>query len=200
MKNLPPAVFLIEGGKPLELVKQHIQDRLLTREANFKICEELGVESACTDTIQGTLTRVVFKGKVHKDFTVPNKHGASRPKVGTEWAKRFNSQKGYRHSSCIIEEHFNVATKISFTRSDGAHSWRHMGDMFFPCAFLFLSADGPYAMYMPDVQRECEAIEAEGHTITEPTTRELQFEGCKRIEKEEWEIMVLQHELAEKKA
>lgn len=199
-KPITPAVFLIEGGKALEFIKQYIAERLYIRSNNKVICDELGVDEICTDITSGVITRVVFKDKVHKDFTVPDKRGTSRPKVGTEWAKRFNAQKGYRHCSAIIEDQLQVVTSLNFNTSRGSESWRHLGDLFFPCGFLYMSHDGPYAMYMPDLPRECEAIEAEGGTIINLPTRELQFEGCKRIEKEEWEIMVLQHKLAEKKA
>jgi hypothetical protein len=198
-KPITPAVFLIEGGKALELIREHIQEILRVRRDIKVLCDELGVEDICTERISGVLTRVVFKDKVHKDFTVADKRGTSRPKSGTEWCKRFDAQKGYRHSSAIIEKRLKVVTRLNVNTSHGSESWRNLGDLFYPCGFLFMSPDGPYAMYMPDLPRECEAIEAQGDTIINLPTRELQFEGCKRIEKEEWEIMVLQHKLAEKK-
>jgi hypothetical protein len=199
-KPITPAVFLIEGGKALEVIKQHIQETLRVHRDIKVLCDELGVEDICTDRTSGVLTRVVFKDKVHKDFTVRDGRSTSRPKNGTEWCKRFDAQKGYRHCSAVIEEQLKVVSRLNVITAHGSESWRHLGNLFYPSGFLYMSPDGPYAMYMPDLPRECEAIEAQGETILNLPTRELQFEGCKRIEKEEWEIMVLQHKLAEKKA
>ncbi|MEY4428617.1 MAG: hypothetical protein RLZZ182_1306 [Pseudomonadota bacterium] len=199
-QQITSAVFLIEGGKALELIQEYIQERRRVRGVISALCQELGVEEVCTDRETGVLTRVVFKDKVHKDFTVPDKRGTSRPKVGSEWDKRFDAQQGHRHCGTIIQEQLHVVTSLEVTKEPGHRGVRRLGNLFYPCGFLYLTESGPYAMYVPDLPRECEAIEAQGETIVGLASRDLQFDGCKRIEKEEWEIMVLQQKLKDRQS
>ncbi|MGC5808004.1 hypothetical protein [Ralstonia pseudosolanacearum] len=53
----------------------------------------------------------------------------------------------------------------------------------------------------PDVPGAVARDEAKGYAVAEPAKSfKLEFEGCRRIEQEEWDILVAQHKLEEKTA
>lgn len=195
-------LFMIEGGKALELVKQHIDDKIRVARERNAIARELGVEDIFVSNMDGTLLGVMFKGDVHPDFKKPDRKGRSCPKKGTEWAKRFEEQKGFARPASVISEAFGVPWSIEFKSANGeASGYRAIGNPFNECGFLYISKEGPYAMWVPDVPGEVAEREKGGYVIAEPAKSfKLEFDGCRRIEQEEWEILVAQHKLAEKKA
>lgn len=192
-------IFMIEGGKALELIKTRIAERRRVTAQNKAIADELGIEEARTDRLTGVLSSVVFKGAIPTGWTKPDSRRCSRPKKGTEWHQRFREQRGYEDQSTVIAEAFGIPLSIEF-KSESSHGWRHIGNPLSECGLLYLAPEGPYAMWVPDVPAEVAAIEAEGHAVEEPAKSfKLEFDGCRRIEHEEWEILVLQHKLAAKK-
>lgn len=196
-------IFIIEGGKALELVKQHIAERQRVAAERKEIALELGVEDIYISNMDGVLLGVRFKGDdIHPDFKKPDRKGISRPKVRTSWKDRFDAQKGYPRPSSVIAEAFDIPLSIKYSDKEGdGHGWRSIGNPFNECGFLYLSVDGPYAMWVPDVSGEIAEAEARGLTIEEPAKSfKLEFEGCKRIEKEEWDILVAELKLARKRA
>lgn len=202
--NPKSVVLMIESGKPLDLVKAHIADRIRVKAETHRLLDELGLAEGarywpCSMT--GVVFAVAFpKGKHHPDFKAPSrKNGSCRPKKGSHWEKRFAEQKGYANDSEQIAKAFDVPTCIETQHVDGTTGWRHIGRLFSPCGFLFLSPEGPYAMWIPDVDAEvCEAL-ARGAKV-EPMISTPVIEGTRRIEPEEWDIVVAQHKLAEKAA
>lgn len=197
MSNL---IFMIEGGKALELVRQHISEVRRVRSANKATADELGVTEASTDRCSGVLTSIVFPGTVPEGWTKPDQFGRSRPKKGTPWHKRFQDQQGHADQSHVISEALGIPLTIEYSTGNGA-GFRHIGSMLCECGFLWFGKDGPYAMWIPDVELEVAASEAQGEVVAEPAKSfRAQFDGCRRIEVEEWDILVAQHKLAEKKA
>ncbi len=197
MSNL---IFMIEGGKALELVRQRISEVHRVRTANKAIADELGVTEAATDRFSGVLTSIVFPGAVPVGWTKPDQFGRSRPKKGTPWHKRFQEQQGHADQSHVISEALGIPLTIDYS-TEGGTGRRHIGSLLCECGFVWLSKDGPYAMWIPDVELEIDASEARGEVVAEPAkTFRAQFDGCRRIEVEEWDILVAQHKLAEKKA
>jgi len=192
-------IFMIEGGRALEMVKHHIAEVKRVAEQSRALALELGVERIFTSLENGTLLSVEFPGKVHRDFTKPSKHG-SHPKKGTEWAKRFDAQQGYECPSYVISDALGIPLSISYSLSNGGHGSHMIGYPFSECGFLYLSADGPYAMWVPDVPAIVASNEAKGYTVEEPAKSfKLEFDGCRRIEKEEWDFLVAQHNLEKKR-
>lgn len=201
MRNTENLIFMIEGGKALELVKQHIADRKQVREANLAMCEELGVENIVTDRFTGNLKAVVFPGDRHPDFKVPDRNGACYPKKNTEWAKRLADAPRYRMPTEIIHDELGVPCSLSYTGKDGGRGWSCIGSMMQECGFLYLSENGPYAMWIPNVPAEVALMEEDGKNMVDEPARSFvpEFEGCRRIEKEEWELLVAQHKLQQKR-
>lgn len=195
------AIFMIEGGKPLEIVKEHISERLRIKAVIKSLAEELGVEDYYINISNGILSGVCFKEKHHPEFTkAKGRDGVSYPKKGTEWCKRFKAQVGFKELNDWIANEFNVPCQINYKYKDG-HGSHGIGSMFNECGFLYLGAEGPYAMWVPDVTAEVAKAEAEGYEVEEPAKSfVLEFDGCRRIEKEEWEILALQHKLDKRKA
>lgn len=195
------AFYLIESGKALDMVKHHIAERIRVRKQGVDLLKELGQEQArvWTDRRTGVLSCIeARRGKQPEGFTVPDSKGRSWPKKGTEWAKRFAEQVGYEPVSESIARAFGIPLSTSYTTENGSGACC-IGFPLSECGFLYLGEDGPYAMWIPDVQKIIRDMEADGRMVHEDTKRfTMTIEGCRRIEKEEWEIMVLQDQLAEK--
>lgn len=193
-------IFIIEGGKALRLVKDHIAARQAVTLSNRALAKELGIEEATSDIQTGVLRGVVFKGAVHADFTKPSRKSISFPKKGTDWHKRFASQVGHEPAEQVISRELGVPTSLSYTTASG-EGWRMIGMPFRACQFLWLTHDGPYAMVIPDVAAEVKDMESDGSLVTEPDRSfKAEFDGCRLIEDEEWELLVAQHNLAKKLA
>lgn len=192
-------IFMIEGGKALEMVKAHIAEVKRVGKEARELAKELGVQEIMTDRQFGVLAGVIFPGAIHADFTKPKgKSRASYPKKGSAWAARLAEQKGYRDQSEWISTEFNIPLTISY-RGEGSWGSTCIGSMLSECGFLFLGEDGPYAMWIPDVSAHVAECTSRGYTVDEPAASfKMEIEGCRRVDKEEWEILVLQHELAEK--
>lgn len=195
------AVFMIEGGKALEMVKHHISERLRVQQENRVLAKDLGVTEVCTDNMTGQLRGVVFDGEIHPEFTKPKgRHGISYPKKKTAWHERFAAQRGHHYAAQWIAEELGVPLWIRY-RNERGNGGSSIGNPLNECGFLYLGVDGPYAMWVPDVPAYVAEHLVEGDAVDEPAASfKLEFEGCRRIEREEWEIIVAQHKLAEKKA
>lgn len=198
------AFFRIEGGKALEMVQAHIAERIRVQKEVSVLANELGITEGRTDRMTGILTGVMFPNDIHADFTKPKKRNdSSYPKKKSAWAARFAAQKGYRDPANWIAKEFGIPLSISFrnidNKSEDGNGWAHIGSLLTECGFLFLSEQGPYAMWTPDVPAIVASRTSPNVVVEEPAASfKLEFEGCCRIEKEEWEILVLQHELKEK--
>lgn len=195
------AIFIVEGGKALKMVKDHVLERTRVKAVAKSLADELGVDDCYINRFNGTLSGVCFKGKLHPDFTkARGREGVSYPKKGTEWDKKFKAQVGFRELVKWIADEFKIPCGISYKGKD-CHGSKIIGSAFNECGFLYLSENGPYAMWTPDVPAEVAAMIAQGYEVEEPANSfVLAFDGCRRIEKEEWEIMVLQHKLDKRKA
>lgn len=193
--------YLIEGGRALVLVKEHIAEVLRVHAEVGALCKALGVERVSTCRWTGVLETVVFPGAVPEGWTKPSrKYGVSAPKKGTEWHKRFKEQKGHKNASEVIGGEFRVPHHISYT-TDGGSGFTRIGNPFFPCGFMYLSADGPYALWVPDVAAEVTAAQAAGKVIQNEDALQWTgvIPGARQIHDEEWDILVAQFKLAEKK-
>lgn len=195
------ALYLVESGKALEMVRSHITEKAMCDERVAALGREAGGIRAMRDRTTGVMTALVFpKGAVPIGFTSPeSKHGSSRPIKGSDWAAKFKAQVGYPDVQGEITAAFGVPTQIDYTTPGGTGS-RAIGAIFDACGFLYLSADGPYAMYTPDVQAEVLAERDKGNQVDQAARAYSgEIPGCRRIEQEEWDILVAQHFLAEKR-
>jgi len=201
-KTPPPkdALFLIESGLALKLVRERIAECSRVAGEVAALCDELGVERGTTNCTSGVLVGVVFPGEVHADFRKPDRRGVSYPRMGSDWHRRFKEQKGYASESSVIAEAFGVPLTINYTgvsrNGDAFEGSRCIGSPLNECGFLWISEDGPFAMWVPDVEAIVAAEVAQGRTVEEPAASfELSIDGCRRIRQEEWEILVLQDKL-----
>ena len=192
--------LMIESGKPLELVKKYIMEVKRVKEQSLKIADELGITKAFTDRDTGIIQSVIFEKNIHPEFTKPHKkYGASHPKKKTEWAKRFKEQIGHRSQIKIIQEELGIPLYLAYHNKTENGSVC-LGNPFNPCGFLYMGEEGPYAMYIPNVEAKVKRYIEDGYEVVEPAKSfKLNIDGCRQIEKEEWEIIVLQYDLAKKK-
>jgi len=194
------AIFMIEGGAALDAVKQYIQDKISTQERNVRLATDLGVDKVCLN-FKGSVYGVAFEGERHPDFKVPNSKGLSFPKKGTEWHKRFAEQLPGPDGESIVSELFSIPGQINYESKDGVFTGsRCLGNFLNSCGFLYLGKDGPYALYCPDVPAEVAKDEANGDIVAEPAKSfKMEFEGCRRVSRDEWDLLVLQQRVAKEK-
>lgn len=196
-------IYLIEGGKALQLVKRHLEEVKRVRQEVRLIADELGITEGQTNPFTGVLHSVVFtRGAVPDGWTKPDrKHGVSYPKKGTPMAARFAAQVGYPDPAKVISDELGIPVDVDYTRGNGWHGSRCIGDNpFRPCGWLYCSGEGPFALFAPDVVREVKALTEEGYTVEGVAASFTGvIEGCRRIEDEEWDIVVAQHALQSKR-
>lgn len=195
-------IYLIESGKPLQLIQRHIEELKRVRAQNRVIAEELGVREASTDTFTGVLAGVVFPaGKAPAGWTKPNrKHGVSYPKKGSPMAARFAAQVGYKSPVTTISNELGVPCDVSF-ETDGGFGSTCLGDNpFKPCGWLYCSEFGPFALYTPDVVGRVREMTAEGKKVKgDAANYQGVIEGCRQIDEEEWDVITAQHALDAKR-
>lgn len=194
------AIYLIESGKPLALVKHQIAEEQRVRTEVCALLTELGTNLATTDPFTGILTLVTFPGDPPDGWTKPGrKYQTSYPKKGTEWYKRFKAQVGHPVASSCIAYALGVPTHIAYTTGGGS-GYSRIGNPFKPCGFAYPAAEGPFALWIPDVAAYVKEAQEAGKTITNTEALEWTGEipGARRIEPEEWDILVATHKLKNK--
>lgn len=193
------AYYLIESAHMVDMVKAYIADFERANAVNAELCREIGGVKACwLDQTSKAIYAVKFEGKHHPDFTKPRATGFSRPKKGSAWAKRFAENKGIEYPDVYrINDLFNVPFSLSYKTDDGEGSML-IGYFPKPAGFLFASEDGPLGLYIPDVARYVTSFEKRGIEV-DPDVKsfDMNLEGCRRILKEEWELIAAKHELAQ---
>jgi len=195
-------IFMIESGKMLALVKDHLKQRARAHREGISLVKELGADQYRVFDDDGKVFEVIFSScPRHPDFTVPKKSG-SRPKRGTEWAKRFAAQVGFKPVSGLIAEALGIPLSIASNSTDvGMGRWRVLGYPLRECGFIYPSLKGPYAFYTPNVPAEVACEVALGQSVEEPAASfKLEFEGCRRITEEEWNFIVARHKFKKQKA
>jgi hypothetical protein len=196
-QNDPNLYFMIEGGKALDVCKAFIAQRERAIKERQSLAKELGIDHYLFDELNGTLRSVRFTHHPHKDFTAAQRRGYYRPRKNSAWAKRFAGQPDHPHESSLISAELGIPTRLQH-RSQNGHGTSHIGRPLYECGFLFLSVDGPYAMWIPDVEAEVARYLARGETVEEPALSfKAEFDGCRRILIQEWNLLVAQHDLAD---
>jgi len=187
------AIFLIEGGPALELVRQHIADLTVVRDQNRELATELGVRHIWTHRDTGAIVAVDFERNArHPDFTVPRK-SRSHPKKGTSWEQRFAAVKGYRCPDKAIGETFNIPRVLGYG-NEGSCGSRIIGYPLSVFDFLYVGENGPFAMSVPDIEAEVRAEEARGMVVSEPAKSfRMEFDGCRRLSEAEWDGLFARH-------
>lgn len=191
------AFFLIEGGAALTMVKARIAELNRVHDEVAALAASYGITKGTKHRRTGVLLGCFFEAEAHPEFTKPNRKGVCRPKLNTASHKLFQAQVGYTDECDLVMSALNVPDVIDYKHSGDDHGLATC----FPgegSGILYMSEAGPYAMWMPDVPAEVAELTADGCEVQEPAKSfKLEFEGCSRIEEEDWEILVLQHELAE---
>lgn len=197
--DLDSVIYIIEADPMLSAVKQHIADKKRVADEVRALAQSFGAERVWTDRTDGVLRSVSFKhGEHHPDFTKPDrKNDNCRPKQKTEAAAKFAAQVGYPSPVDTISKAFNIPLSLSYKHKE-SNGWSAIGSMLSECGFLYFGVDGPYALWIPDVAGEIAAWAAQGRVANEKF--DMVLPGCRRILTEEWDLMVAQHALAEKKA
>lgn len=199
------AIFLIEGGPALELIQAHIAEKNELAAKIKELADEFGTTRVATNKIDGSLFGLHMDPSKprHKDLTSPDANGISRPRKNTETAKRFKEIGGYTNPSSTIANGLGIPTQVARFKKGKYQGTQAIGNSVSPCGFMFITSGGPFAMWTPDVEAEIAAIEAnEKGVVVNGTAKafKMDIEGCRRLEHEEWQIIVLTHSLMRKQA
>jgi len=193
--NQPTAIYLIRSGKILEAVKNYVKKVNEVSDAVNEFCKENGfVRYTKGDFYE--LVGVDYRYANSTDFSKPNKRGICHPKKGTEIEKMFKDLPRVDiKPRDVIREMFNVPYGLRY-RSEKCTGSRSIGRFFDPAGFLWLSKEGPFAMWIPDVESELNYSKEKGETVEEPEASfSMKLKGCKRITEEEWEFLVAKNNL-----
>lgn len=192
------AYYLIEGEPMLSAIKQHIADRKTAIQARNALAKEFGAVQITYDWMTEKLIGCVFpEGKHHPDFRKPGRKDVCLPKAGSDASKKIVESPGIRNVESTISQAFGVPLSIRYAKGD-MQGLSAIGRPFRACGFLYTGPDGPYALWVPDVPAYVNKRQQQGYTVE--TTFDMQLPGCRRILKEEWSLLVAQHQLKEAQA
>lgn len=181
-------LFLIDGGRAMSLVLEHLQEMKHAEDLSLALAQELGVERVTVNGMDGAVMAVQFDDVPHPDFE-PGECGWV-PRRGTPWSAKFRAQKGYRSPSHLIAHAFGMPLSITY-RSGVSWDSRTIAFPLTDCGFFYHSETGPFAMWVPDIPAEVAALEARGYSVDEPAgSFQMLFDSCRRIEMHDWELLV----------
>lgn len=200
--NLERIYFMVEGGRALELVHEHLRAVAAVREANSKFVLAVGGMRYRAMPDDGSLTAIEFNGPPPSGFTRPDRNGASRPKRGTRLAEEMGALPRYENISMRISAELSVPLSLIYVDAEGTETgWSLIGYPLDECGFLSLGDNGPFAMYIPDVPACVRDAETTGRVVAASVKGFApEFAGCRRIELEEWDALVAQRNLERKRA
>jgi hypothetical protein len=199
------AIFMIEGGVALDLIQDHIAEKQVIADKIRELADEFCTTRVATSKFDGSLIGLHLDPSKPrpKDFTAPDVNGVSRPRSKSETAKRLRAIGGYKNPSESIAATLGIPTQLSYSKKGKFHGSRLIGHPAAPCGFLYISSNGPFAMWTPDVEMEVAAAESseKGVVVSGPAKSfRMDIDGCRRLEIEEWEIIVRTHALIRKQA
>lgn len=195
--------FLIEApGPAMTLITNWLAERDAVLARNKVLADDLGVTKYHFDRDTGVLTGALFEtAPVPTDWRKPGKHGISWPKKNSDWAKRIAAQVGHRKASDLIRETLAIPTYMQCEKADGSRRGIDMGHWFEPCQFATVGMTAPYLLVIPNVAFYVAEAEAEGWVVPAAVKAfEPVFEGCRRIARDDWDLMVLQRKAAQRQA
>lgn len=190
--------FAVVGGKTLELALAHVGERIEVIKKNNELARELGAQKYVVDISKGTLSGAMFDGTINGDFKKPNKRGVSYPKKGSDWEKRLSDLDGYDARGYELARALGVPTTISY-KNETSHGSAVISSGFSSgVGLLYLSEDGPFALYIPDIAPIVAEYEAQGYSVGDDCRNfKPEFDGAIPILKEEWELNVARHKLVQ---
>lgn len=204
--SLAVALYMIESGPLLQMVKDHMREIRRVNTENIALLAPLGVSRVVLSREDGTVLGVFFEGRrgpPSSEWVKLDRNGASRPRRGSEWAKKFAEQRGFKSAERIIEEALKIPHTLAYkgrkgSVNEGNEGSRVLGPMFESAGFLSLGSKGPVAFWMPDVQAEVAKSEADGWSVLGAAKKfNMDIPGCRRTIPEEWELLVAKQNLAE---
>lgn len=192
--------FAVEGGATLELARKYVAERAAVEKNNRSLAKELGADQYVVSILDGVLSGVVFGGRSHADFKKPDRRGVSFPKKGSDWEKKLAETRGYDRRGFKLAKALGVPIDIEYIGKGVHGSGMISGGFGSGVGFLYLSEDGPFALYIPDIAQRVAHYEAQGYTVKgECKDFKPEFAGARPIMKEEWELVIAQHDLADAK-
>jgi len=186
--------FEVIDGDALDLVHRYVLDYKRCRAQAVELAKEFGAERYWLGN-DGVFALDI----AHPEFTKRDRKGRARPKRGTAAAARFAQQTPTAFKFGNVAHELGIPHGIAYGNSDGAQGWRRTAShRFHTAGVLFITEDGPYAIYCPDIREAVASLEAEGYTV-DPAAKAWQpiIPGCRLIHEAQWKLYVARHEYDE---
>jgi hypothetical protein len=211
------ALFLIEGGPMMDLVKKHLAERDRVHKVKLQILEYLALDPKEVEIwarrYDGMVTalrlpsREIPEGFNASNWTKPDNAGRRTPKKGTvEYEIFYAKECRYTPQTELIAKALKVPCSVGY-KSKGGEGWTRIGRMLNECGFLWMhKKDGPFAMWIPDVPACVEEMKTRHKGLKDfkilggADTWSMDMTGIKPILQEEWDLLVAQKNLEEAKA
>ena len=207
---LPRLYFLIEGpGRAKELVTQYIAERAAVVQAINAFAKKVGASAYQTERETLRLAGLTFDGPVPqgwKSIGSTSRRGGKQsfaPRKGSAEHAEMQSLPTLSLTPEKVAQALGIPTMIDYVNAKGAYAGGVIlslpGD---ECGFAYPTASGPFLLWMPDVEKAVESCEKTlpkiaPHLSVSPAIKSYrpEFEGCRKILREEWDLIVAQHAL-----
>lgn len=195
--------FLVEGPGPvMDAAKAAVAQHIHNIGKRNEILNELGVTHF--KGYREEISSVFFPNEVPAGFVKAGKRAADRgywrPKAGTPMHARFEELRRLPKGP-DLHELLGYDYGVAYAKeSEDRTGWRALGHPLDPAGFAWPHQDGPYMLYIPDAVTPAQEYIDKGYTITNGVNMNPQYEGCRRITKNEWDLIVLTHKVNQEKA
>lgn len=208
--SLPRLYFLIEGtGRAKELVTQYIAERAAAVQAINTFAKKVGASAYQTERETLRLAGLTFDGPVPqgwKSIGGTSRRGGAQsfsPRKGSAEHAEMQSLPTLSLTPEKVAQALGIPTMIDYVDAKGAYAGGVIlslsGD---ECGFAYPTASGPFLLWIPDVEKAVESCEKTlpsiaPHLSVSPDIKNFrpEFEGCRKILREEWDVIVAQHAL-----
>ena len=207
---LPRLYFLIEGpGRAKELVTQYIAERTAAVQAINTFAKKVGASAYQTERETLRLAGLTFDGPVPqgwKSIGGTSRRGGAQsfsPRKGSAEHAEMQSLPTLSLTPDNVAKSLGIPTMIDYVDGNGAYAGGVVlslqGD---ECGFAYPATSGPFLLWIPDVEKAVESCEKTfpkiaPHLSVSPGIKSYrpEFEGCRKILREEWDLIVAQHAL-----
>lgn len=188
--------FMVESGAILAFAREHVAEHIAQDKRNAQYLKEIGADGRYWRSIlDGTVAAVTFPGEPPEGWRKPDRAGRTSPKKGSTAWDRHNRQTGSDVTGSALAKLINLPRSIRY-EGDGTDGMSRLEHGLMACGVLWLSQDGPFAAWVPNIPSRVAEYEAEGYTVDDACKNwRPVIEGARPILKEEWEFLVAKFDM-----
>jgi len=208
--SLPRLFFLIEGpGRAMDLVTQYVSERSFAIQAINDFAKKVGASAYQTEHDTLRLAGLTFDGPVPlgwKSIGNTSRRGGKQsfaPRRGSDAYNEMQALPCISTTPDVVADALGIPTMIDYVDANGKYAGGVVLSL--PgseCGFAYPSTSGPFLLVTPDVQKAVESCEKSlpsiaPHLFIGQSIKDYrpEFEGCRQILREEWDLIVAKHAL-----